>query len=225
MTYELCSSVFLMSLLKERFHAVVQGLVSCGDSNLPGSSGHMTGYHPSSPCFPAPSSQEQKRKSQSSSTQPGALGDSQQEVKDLKEQLEALRCQVGCSLFHSIKQCSHFDVKRAGLMSAHCCQGKICSELHTGLEGETHHQVVALCSSITCSQLSLKKKNCRSKDMVLTLALCHTDVFPLQTQIYEEEYETEHNDHKHTQQENRRLRKKREEMRQQVALLQEQVLL
>lgn len=44
-----------------------------------------------------------------------------------------------------------------------------------------------------------------------------------QTQIYEEEYETEHNDHKHTLQENRRLRKKREEMRQQVALLQEQV--
>uniref|UniRef100_A0A3Q4AMT7 Uncharacterized protein n=1 Tax=Mola mola TaxID=94237 RepID=A0A3Q4AMT7_MOLML len=45
-----------------------------------------------------------------------------------------------------------------------------------------------------------------------------------QTQIYEAEYETEHNDHKHTLQENRRLRKKREEMRQQVALLQEQVL-
>uniref|UniRef100_UPI0037E88EF7 TNFAIP3-interacting protein 1 n=1 Tax=Semicossyphus pulcher TaxID=241346 RepID=UPI0037E88EF7 len=44
-----------------------------------------------------------------------------------------------------------------------------------------------------------------------------------QTQIYEAEYETEHNDHKHTQQENRRLRKKREEMRQQVALLQEQL--
>ncbi|XP_034454543.1 uncharacterized protein si:ch211-153b23.7 isoform X2 [Hippoglossus hippoglossus] len=44
-----------------------------------------------------------------------------------------------------------------------------------------------------------------------------------QTQIYEAEYRTEHNDHKHTLQENRRLRKKREEMRQQVALLQEQL--
>ncbi|XP_053285523.1 uncharacterized protein si:ch211-153b23.7 isoform X1 [Pleuronectes platessa] len=44
-----------------------------------------------------------------------------------------------------------------------------------------------------------------------------------QTQIYEAEYQTEHNDHKHTLQENRRLRKKREEMRQQVALLQEQL--
>ncbi|XP_078116976.1 uncharacterized protein LOC144524531 [Sander vitreus] len=44
-----------------------------------------------------------------------------------------------------------------------------------------------------------------------------------QTQIYEAEYQTEHNDHKHTLQENRRLRKKREETRQQVALLQEQL--
>nr|XP_019935296.1 PREDICTED: uncharacterized protein LOC109624817 [Paralichthys olivaceus] len=44
-----------------------------------------------------------------------------------------------------------------------------------------------------------------------------------QTQIYEAEFQTEHNDHKHTLQENNRLRKKREEMRQQVALLQEQV--
>lgn len=44
-----------------------------------------------------------------------------------------------------------------------------------------------------------------------------------QTQIYEAEYQTEHNDHKHTLQENRRLRRKRDEMRQQVALLQEQL--
>ena len=47
--------------------------------------------------------------------------------------------------------------------------------------------------------------------------------FYRQTRIYEAEYETEHKDHKHTMLENRRLRKKREEMRQQVALLQEQV--
>lgn len=56
---------------------------------------------------------------------------------------------------------------------------------------------------------------------LLQSTLTHAGV--CQTQIYEEEYETEHNDHKHTLQENRRLRKKREEMRQQVALLQEQV--
>ncbi|XP_059202665.1 uncharacterized protein si:ch211-153b23.7 isoform X2 [Centropristis striata] len=44
-----------------------------------------------------------------------------------------------------------------------------------------------------------------------------------QTQIYVAEYQSEHSDHKHTLQENRRLRKKREETRQQVALLQEQL--
>ncbi|KAM6923693.1 uncharacterized protein FYW49_006144 [Xenentodon cancila] len=49
------------------------------------------------------------------------------------------------------------------------------------------------------------------------------DALRCQTEIYEAEYQTEHNDHKHTLQENRRLRRKREEMRQQVALLQEQL--
>ncbi|XP_061899766.1 TNFAIP3-interacting protein 3 [Entelurus aequoreus] len=44
-----------------------------------------------------------------------------------------------------------------------------------------------------------------------------------QNEIYETEYQTEHNKHKHTQQDNRRLRRKREEMRQQVELLQEQL--
>ncbi|XP_072294567.1 uncharacterized protein [Eucyclogobius newberryi] len=44
-----------------------------------------------------------------------------------------------------------------------------------------------------------------------------------QTQIYEAEFQMENKSHKHTLQENRRLRKKREEMRQQVALLQEQL--
>ncbi|XP_070693093.1 TNFAIP3-interacting protein 1 [Pempheris klunzingeri] len=124
------------------FSAVVHSPVSCPTSNPPGgpdlSPSHISGYNPSSPFHPAPSSLDAGRqeKSQSSSTPLGALGDSHQEVHDLKEQLEALRCQ---------------------------------------------------------------------------------------TQIYEAEYETEHNDHKHTLHENRRLRKKREEMRQQVALLQEQL--
>ncbi|XP_036799220.1 uncharacterized protein si:ch211-153b23.7 [Oncorhynchus mykiss] len=44
-----------------------------------------------------------------------------------------------------------------------------------------------------------------------------------QTEIYEADYQTEHKDHKHTQQENKRLRRTREEMRQQMALLQEQL--
>ncbi|XP_041652990.1 uncharacterized protein si:ch211-153b23.7 [Cheilinus undulatus] len=119
------------------FTPVVRGPVACPNSNPPGSP--VPVYNPSCSFFPAPINLEtgQQRKSQSSSnTQHGALGDSHQEVQDLKEQLEALRCQ---------------------------------------------------------------------------------------TQIYEAEYETEHNDHKHTLQENRRLKKKREEMRQQVALLQEQL--
>ena len=62
------------------------------------------------------------------------------------------------------------------------------------------------------------------QDVTLTLACDRVDVLSLQTEIYEAEYQTEHNDHKHTLQENRRLRRKREEMRQQVALLQEQVV-
>lgn len=122
--------------------ALVRGPVTCPTSNPPGdpnlSPNHVSGYNPS-PAFSAGSTSPEagpQGKSQSSSTPVGALGDSRQEVQDLKEQLEALRCQ---------------------------------------------------------------------------------------TQIYEAEYETEHNDHKHTLQENRRLRKKREEMRQQVALLQEQL--
>ncbi|XP_029368856.1 uncharacterized protein LOC115050330 isoform X2 [Echeneis naucrates] len=107
------------------------------DSDLPNS--HLSGYNPSSSFSQTSSSPEAgwRGKSQSSSNAVGALGDSQQEMQDLKEQLEALRCQ---------------------------------------------------------------------------------------TQIYEAEYQTEHNDHKHTLQENHRLRRKREEMRQQVALLQEQLL-
>lgn len=112
-----------------------RGPVPCNPPGGPDPSpDHVSGYNPSS-SFSSPEA-GRRGKSRSSCTPLGALGDSQQEVQDLKEQLEALRCQ---------------------------------------------------------------------------------------TQIYEAEYETEHNDHKHTQQENRRLRRKREEMRQQVALLQEQL--
>lgn len=86
------------------------------------------------------------------------------------------------------------------------------------------HQVVALCGSELCSQYFIKEYLQITQDMALMSTHCHIDVLCQQTQIYEAEYETEHNDHKNTLQENRRLRKKREEMRQQVALLQEQVL-
>ncbi|KAF3693781.1 hypothetical protein EXN66_Car009457 [Channa argus] len=124
------------------FNALVRGPLSCPTGNLPMgpdlSPSYISEYPASSSFFPVPSLPEagQQGKSNTSSAPPGALGGSQQEMQDLKEQLETLRCQ---------------------------------------------------------------------------------------TQIYEAEYETEHNDHKHTLQENRRLRRKREEMRQQVALLQEQL--
>ncbi|XP_057705435.1 TNFAIP3-interacting protein 3 [Corythoichthys intestinalis] len=61
---------------------------------------------------------------------------------------------------------------------------------------------------------------------------CHQEVVELkeqlealrcQTEIYEAEYQMEHNIHKYTKEDNQRLRKKREEMRQQVDLLQEQL--
>ncbi|XP_037637187.1 TNFAIP3-interacting protein 3 [Sebastes umbrosus] len=120
------------------FSALIRGPASGPATNPPVgpdlSPSHVSGYNPSSSFFPA--SSERQGKSQRSSAPLGALGDSHQEVQDLKTQLEALQCQ---------------------------------------------------------------------------------------TQIYEAEYQTEHNDHKHTQQENRRLRKKREETHQQVALLQEQL--
>lgn len=79
------------------------------------------------------------------------------------------------------------------------------------------------CTAPPSGSGTLLKRVPRPRDKRI-LTLCPADVLRSQTQIYEAEYETEHNDHKHTLQENRRLRKKREEMRQQVALLQEQVV-
>lgn len=127
-----CSSISLVSLLKGSFSAMVRSPVSCPIINPPEgpdlSSSHVSGYNPSSSFFPASSSSESwlQGKSQSSSTPRGAPGDSQQEVEDLKDQLEALRCQVGCFLQHIIKNIAISCVMIAELMSTHCCQGKIC---------------------------------------------------------------------------------------------------
>lgn len=46
---------------------------------------------------------------------------------------------------------------------------------------------------------------------------------PPQTKIYEADYKTEHKDHERMLQENKRLRRREGEMRQQMGLLQEQV--
>lgn len=152
-------SFCLMSLLKGSFSAVIRDPASCSTSNPPGgpnlSHSHVSGYNPSPSFFPASSSPEAEwqGKSQSSNTPLGALGDSRQEVQDLKEQLEALRCQVGCSLRHGIKKKNPIsDVMRAELMSTHCCQGKICLMLKLELDGKLHHQVASLRCSEMCSQ-------------------------------------------------------------------------
>lgn len=113
------SSISLMSSLKGSSSAVIRGPVSCVISNPAGgpnlSPSHASRYNPSS-CFSSASSSpeagrrepEQQGENQSSSAQLGALGGSRQEVQDLKEQLETLRCQVGCSIQHSIERFSHF---------------------------------------------------------------------------------------------------------------------
>lgn len=96
-----------MCLFKGSFSAVIRGPVSGPITDPPGcpelSPSHVSGYSPSS-TFSHPSSSPeagQQGKSQKSATPLG-------EVKTLKEQLEALQCQVGCSLQHSFNMCSLF---------------------------------------------------------------------------------------------------------------------
>lgn len=115
------SSICLASLLKGSFKAVIRSPASCPTSNPPRgpnlSPSPVSGYNPSSSILPAPSNPEAgwQERSLHGSTPLGALGDSHEDVNDLKEQLEALKCQVGCSLQHSIKTFSHFwcDESRA----------------------------------------------------------------------------------------------------------------
>lgn len=101
-------------LLKANSSTVIRGPISCITSNPAGGPNllpsHATGCSPSS-CFSLASPNPEagwQEENQSSGAQQGALGDSRQEVQDLKEQLEALRCQVGCSLQRSNEKCSHF---------------------------------------------------------------------------------------------------------------------
>lgn len=121
-----------MSSLKGSSSAVPHSPVSCVTSNSAGrpnlSHSHASGYNPSS-CFtsasPVPLAGHEGQK-QSSSAQLGAFGDSRQEVQDLKEQLEALRCQVGCLLqLQKRKMFPFLFWFKAEMMSSHCCQGKM----------------------------------------------------------------------------------------------------
>lgn len=80
------------------------GVISCIGGNHAGGPNllpsHASGHGPSS-CFSPPSPDPEagwREEGQSSGgARQGASGDSRQEVQDLKEQLEALRCQVGPS--------------------------------------------------------------------------------------------------------------------------------
>lgn len=153
---------------------MVRSPVSCPAIDPPEgpdlSPSHVAGYNPSSSFFPASSSSESwlQGKSQSSSTPLGAPGDSQQEVQDLKEQLEALRCQVGCFLQHSIKNVPISHVMRAKLMSTHCCRGKISSvfQNETGIRWWTAPPSgcsVLLCTDSSCYALSKYQRYCDQK--------------------------------------------------------------
>ena len=133
-----------MCLFKGSFSAVIRGPVSGPITDPPGcpelSPSHVPGYSPSS-TFSHPSSSPEAGRQGKSQKSASPLG----EVKALKEQLEALQCQVGCSLQYSFNMCSLFWCDEKNLMSTHCCRGKICLMLEPELDGELLHQVVAVC--------------------------------------------------------------------------------
>lgn len=150
--------LFLLFLLK----ANSAGVIPCIDINPAGGPNqlpsHASGYGPLS-CFspPSPNPEAGWREEEQGGgggggggARQGASGDSRQEVQDLKEQLEALRCQVGppspptphSSPPHSpnlplsrtaSRNVPSSDALRAEQMSIHCCQGEkkkiFCSEL------------------------------------------------------------------------------------------------
>ncbi|XP_034400000.1 uncharacterized protein si:ch211-153b23.7 isoform X2 [Cyclopterus lumpus] len=94
------------------FSAVIRGPVTEPASNPSDlSPSHVFGYNPSSSPSTASSSPGAGRqgKSQSRSSPLGALGDSQGEVQDLKEQLEALHCQT--QIYEAEYQTEHTDHK------------------------------------------------------------------------------------------------------------------
>ncbi|XP_049598352.1 TNFAIP3-interacting protein 1 [Syngnathus scovelli] len=79
---------------------------------------------------------------------------------------------------------------------------------------------------VSSPSLDVKQKanhrNCDSHQEVLDLKE-QLEALRCQTKIYEAEYQTEHSNHKHTLQDNQRLRRKGKEMHQQLDLLQEQL--
>lgn len=214
--------MFLFSWLED----VIQRPASCISSNPTGaanlSHSHASGHSPTS-CFPSASGSpeaKQQEEDHNSTTQVDSLGDPRQEMQLLKEQLEVLRYQVGLHLQYYINHnSSHFSCDESKTAVRSLLPGKDLLKGSVAIGRRTAPPSGDCVFSQICSDW-IKTCNHRSNGTwtwdSLT-ALCQ------QTRIYEAEYETEQNDHKHTLLENRRLRKKREEMRQQVALLQEQV--
>lgn len=139
-TFFLCDSCVNHHFVSSQgsFRGAVNGTLSCPTGNPPPgphlSPSLFSQYNSSSPFLPASSCAEARGLGRSQGTS-APLGDTQQEVQDLKEQLEALRCQVSCSLLTSTKKnVPTSDGAEAELMSSYCCQGKICLMLRRGLE-------------------------------------------------------------------------------------------
>lgn len=171
---------------------------------------------PSHSCSFIPAAPNQQAELGGMSQSSSALGDSHQEVQDLKEQLQALQCQVGQFSAQNQK-----NINFSNDEGRDCCQPAVARERSAKRLYADYYRVYCT----TKWKHWLVGFSYRNYKVITQydLADCCIDVLCQQTQIYEAEFQTEHNNHKHTLHENRRLRKKREEMRQQVVLLQEQV--
>lgn len=120
-----CSSLCLFPS-KGSFTTVMRGPALGPGSHPDLSCG--SAQNPSPSFFPASTSPEAEyqRKGQASSSPLGVLENSKQEVHDLKEQLEALRCQVGCSLLHSFQKCVCFYWEESRIDVDSLLPGKDC---------------------------------------------------------------------------------------------------
>ncbi|XP_061644418.1 uncharacterized protein si:ch211-153b23.7 isoform X2 [Phyllopteryx taeniolatus] len=99
---------------------------------------------------------------------------------------------------------------------------RVCATIPGLSSSSSPPSCVTPASSSLDAQPQPKPPGCDSHREILDLQE-QLEAMRCQTEIYEAEYRTAHNNHKSTLQDNQRLRRKREEMRQQLALLQEQL--
>ncbi|XP_077387896.1 uncharacterized protein LOC144025567 isoform X2 [Festucalex cinctus] len=133
--------------------------------------------------------------------------ENQQSAKDYYEQALMLELKKNQELQEYVRLLEHRDHRK--------------DKVRATVPGFSSSSSPMSSSSLDVNQQA-KRPNCDSHQEVLDLKE-QLEALKCQTEIYEAEYQTEHNKHKHTLQDNQRLRKKREEMRQQVDLLQEQL--